>query len=167
MFSVRVFLRDDGLIEWLDVPSGYSITELLAKYGEPEQIWFYSGGLSGYGLPPSFSLVLFYPRLGVLSYNFDGKGEYYKDGNTSSIRVCEKHFSDAHPFSRFYLWNSNNPQTFEQVKAHLLFGLAEWQYRPLEDVTNLSISAFTRAFSSPNSELCLLSPIDIWPFPLP
>jgi hypothetical protein len=132
------------------------------KFTQP----FSKHSLRPYSLPPTFSLALFYPEHGLLFYNQDGQGEYFENGNTLSVKVCAKHFSAS--YSGFYLWNSNKSKTFEQTKpyTYTFSNHADLPFRPLEEVTNLDIPAFTKAFSSPNSTACFLSPIDIWPFPL-
>jgi hypothetical protein len=163
VLGLEIFLSKDGLVESIKTASSYSVAEVLEKFGQPAQIWFYSGGLMPYSLPPNASLALLYPKRGILFYNLDKDGEYFDNGN--AIRVCAKHLA-IHSYSGFYLWDEKTQKTLEQIKGYLFDDTESWRFRPLEEVTNMDIPTFTKAFSSPDSTACFLSPIDIWPFPL-
>jgi len=164
LLGLEIFPSDDGVVESIRTSSSYSMAEVLAKFGRPAQVWFYSSGVRAYQLPPSASLMLLYPKQGLLFYDLLEEGEYFEGGST--IRVCAKHLA-VHSYPGFYLWAGNTQKTFEQIKGYLFDDTESWRFRPLEEVTNMDIPAFTKAFSLPNSTACFLSPINIWPFPLP
>jgi hypothetical protein len=161
---LEIFPGENGLVESIRTESSYTMAEVLEKFGQPTQIWFYSDGVMPYSMPPNASLALLYPKQGMLFYDLYKEGEYFDNGNT--LRVCAKHLA-VHSFPGFYLWNGNTQKTLEQIKGYLFDDTESWRFRPLEEVTNIDIPAFTEAFSSPDSTACFLSPIDIWPYPLP
>lgn len=161
---LEIFPGENGLVESIRTESSYTMAEVLEKFGQPAQIWFYSDGVMPYSMPPNASLALLYPKQGMLFYDLNKEGEYFDNGN--ALRVCAKHLA-VHSFPGFYLWNGNTQKTLEQIKGYLFDDTESWRFRPLEEVTNIDIPAFTDAFSSPDSTACFLSPIDIWPYPLP
>lgn len=164
--SLTFFLTEKRIVESLNVPAFYSLSDLLSNFGTPNQVWFYSGGVSAYSQPPSFSLALYYPDRGILFYYQDGVGEYQSDGKTLSIKVCAKHFA-SQVYPRLYLWNNQSSKTFEQIKTYLFTVPEDWYFRPLEEVTNFEPISFTKAFSDPVNAQCIVSPSDIWPKPIP
>jgi len=161
--GLRIFPDENGLVESMNIYLSRTMAEVLDQFGQPSQIWFYSSGARAYRLLPSASLMFLYPERGMFFYTLEKEADYFDNGR--AVRVCAIHLA-VRTYSGFYLWDGHTPKTLEQMKGYLFDDPEGWRFRPLEDVTNMDIPAFTKAFSVPNSKACFLSPIDIWPYPL-
>lgn len=157
------YYTKESMVDGISVPAFRTITEILGEYGTPKEIWFHSNGISAYSLPPSFIIVIFYPNDGIL-YFVDGQGNYINESDSTIIEVCSEHM-DPSSIPWMYLWSPTTVKTFDQLKP-FVYPDPDIPFHPLEQVTNLDITAFVQAFSDLENEQCIQTPADIWPFPL-
>lgn len=134
----------------------YMLHQVLDAHGRPTSVL-----LTTWGKIPSprygqgnFKLILLYPEQGIaVQYTT----EMRVDGN--NIVGC---LDNAHV--EMDLLPSGHPDTiYEQLTP------TDWQnriasYKPLEEVTSMSIDAFYGTFRQPTDE-CLVTPADLWPVP--
>jgi hypothetical protein len=167
VFRARAFREDTGgnsVIEVFDSDVygkylfSYMLPQILTKYGRPSDIRLKTlteppsqsrGGDIGY-----FNVVLIYPEEGILvNYNTD----IHNLGD--KVNGC---MNNAHVTLSLYpadktnsFWENLDPSLKEDI---------QFNYKPIEDVTSLSINDFYNTFSQPTEE-CITTPANLWPIP--
>ncbi|HZU87125.1 MAG TPA: hypothetical protein VFF78_06555, partial [Anaerolineaceae bacterium] len=134
----------------------YMLHQVLTTYGRPSSVLLFT-----YGEFPSprygqghFKLILIYPKQGIMI-------QY-----TTEMRVVgdnvEGCLANAHIMMD--LFPPENPGAFDEYVASTELPSLMAYYKPLEEVTSLSIDDFYELFRQPTDE-CLVTPANLWPTP--
>ena len=124
-----------------------SISEVLAKYGQPGEVWLATGITPA---PIPFRLNLVYLQEGMaFGYVIDG------DAQSGMFKGC---FADEE-MGRLRLLAPNTATSYKDFTP--IFEL-DRRYLPLEEATDLSMAKFMQQFSDPNQPQCLETPIKLW-----
>lgn len=146
----------DGKVQLIDLFPGkistYSLSEMFILYHKPEEIWVRTAPDSPSGYI-DFEVVLFYPSVGIIaSYNQEAQ----KDAER--IQVClPPKFA-----TRLVLWAPMADDDFQSIIQGTFFANAVDEYRPLQEVTQVTRDGFFEELSKPDAMLCLDTPIDRW-----
>jgi hypothetical protein len=123
----------DQIVQWIQTYRlNYPISEMLAVYGPPSEIWYhmdvklapFEGSLIWY------ELILFYPSKGFVAiYNGDTQFDLKK------IRICpsQVYVNQLDPFLK--LWSPNKQMTFKELTT-----TSFWEYSSFESYTRLDSS---------------------------
>lgn len=135
----------------------YSLADVLSKQGKPASVMISTSGppqiyIGGGG----FYIVLLYPDKGIwVNYTT----QMYVVG--SSVRGCP---ADAH--IEMELYPPGNPDSFFALLEKTDWGVKKIGYKPLEEVTSMSVQEFYDAFRKPTDK-CIETPAKLWPTPEP
>lgn len=134
----------------------YMLHQVLAAYGRPNSVLLTTWGkipTPRYG-QGNFNLILLYPEQGIAV-------QY-----TTEMRVVGNNVEGclANAHVEMSLFPSGNAADFEEYLAP-----TDWKgrlayYKPLEEVTSLSIDEFYQLYRQP-TEKCLATPAHLWPLP--
>jgi hypothetical protein len=158
---------DDVVVGMTVYPPGaeyqYQLHQLLGLLGPPKQILISAQASSPIPELPPTVLILDYGNLGVwASYG------YIPIQNGKNLVICPKTGTGKVSIydnvgGRLELFDPNvdNPRAISlQEYADMVGG---FNAKRLEDVTNMSIETFYKAFIDPDTEVCLETPANIWP----
>lgn len=164
IFPTRLLHRyvvQDGIVQRMEVMLGdlaaYRLPELLAKLGEPNEVWIETYARKREGSLP-FLIVLYYPDQGVLaSFGIEADVE---DGY---VVACPQ----TSLASYLVLWSPVSLLPIEEAVDDTLWlgPFEQWQYKRLETVTDLDSGSFFETFRTPNSSTCIQSEATQWPMP--
>lgn len=161
---LKIYVSEDRVVNSLRVLSLYSIPQIIDEFGVPDEIWLSSSGENYYSLPPYFTIALHYLQDGLLFFVLDGDGTYQNDvDGRLFVQICPEHTTSGTHF--VYLGQLGTTTPFEQLKGYISPD-PEINFQPLEKTTNMDIDTFVEAFTSEENGQCILTPADIWPFPL-
>ena len=140
---------------WVSRDFGYSLSELLIRFGIPEEIWV--NPVTDVGDDkPFYYMVLMYPSKGIL-VDFTGIIEKNED----HLSVCPQNIFSHSPYPpAILLWNSIEQAPFEKFGEEILDDDLGWitnEYRLLQDISpnKLSNSEFHKLYSNATQEECL------------
>ena len=124
-----------------------SISEVLAKYGQPDEVWLATG------ITPAPILV----RLNLVYLQEGMAFGYVTDGDAKSgmFKGC---FSDeATGLLRLLVPDdATNYRDFSKIFEE------DRRYLPLEEATDLTMDDFMQRFSDPTEPQCIETPIELW-----
>jgi len=148
-FSIRVgFIFFNSIL--FDV-SAYSppISEVLAKYGQPDEIWLETVAEEYQGsLPVRLNMV--YLEMGMaVGYVVDG------DHHDDVVTGC---FGDEE-MGRLRLITPNTAISYNDFP--IIFE-ADRRYLLLEEATSMTMDEFMQAFSDPTNPQCIETPAELW-----
>ena len=151
----------NGVVEQIEVNPGlapnYGLSAILSAYGRPEEIRLRTYKQSREGDLP-FDVVLYYPKLGILI-------RYATQGVIAAhhIRGCPQ----ERPAAVIALWSPESGLSFADAARQTIDirDEAEWAYRPVQEVTDMTIDTFWKAHQHIDATACLETPSDIWPPP--
>jgi hypothetical protein len=163
-YRLQIYVIQDDIIEKITAQVGpiaypnYTLAKILSTYGTPNEIWISSYGYSIEGEIP-FTTVLFYSDAVMLLKYYTNASLIEVDGE-SIVRGCIQDKS----VSSLGLWPPDEVLTFEDaVNETTGMNPSEgYLYRPLEDVTDMTIDTFYQTFLEPNAEICIETPAEIW-----
>lgn len=131
----------------------YMLPQMLTNYGQPSEVFLetFTGAPDG-GRPP-FSLLLFYPEKGILVRYFG-----LVEKREKILRVCLSQADVS-----LWLWSPEHSMTLDRLAnlGNEPVGDMSW-FRPLEEVTNMSVEQFYQSFVRSNNTKCLETPVDMW-----
>jgi hypothetical protein len=137
--------------------STYSISHVLSEQGVPSSVMIATlGGPLTRGGTGGFDIMLLYPEQGIL-VNYTTQMHLIG----SNVRGCS---ANAHVEMELYP-SGQGDSFFERLKE------TDWAvkmnyYKPLEEVTSISIEEFYETFRV-SSENCIETPAEVWPVPEP
>ena len=168
--SAREYQKDQGL-ESVDVFGDlhfyqslhyFMLPQILSKYGRPSKVLI-APFVDDPDYPPAawmpFSIVLYYPDLGVLV-------EYI----TPKERV-DDHYRGCPMIGHInlVLWSPKQEISITEVvqrkSGNGINSLNVDFFKPIEEATSLTLDEFYQAFKDPNNSQCIETPMDIWPKP--
>jgi hypothetical protein len=137
--------------------SAYTLPHVLSQLGAPESV-----SISTFGAPLTrggtggFDLLLLYPNQGILinyttQMHLNGKG----------VRGC---LTNAHV--EMELYTPGQPDLFRDWLKKTDWAVKMNYYKPLEEVTSMSVQDFYKTFRVP-TDTCIETPAEIWPIPEP
>ena len=131
----------------------YLLSNVLTKYGQPEQILLSMEILEGEPTSPDyFRIWLLYPSLGSI-IEYWGNAEV-EDG---IIYGCP---SDT--LVSLWLFPPNNAEMYQGTLIESMSEPYSAYYKPTEEALGMTQEEFYNQFSKPNIP-CIESPLDIWP----
>lgn len=136
----------------------YKLSSILSTYGEPSEIWLSSYGHDDFGEIP-FTVVLFYSEDVMLLKYYTNASLVEVDG-LSIVKGCIQDKT----VSSMSLWSPEVEFTFAEGvnKTTGVNPSAGYLYRPLEEVTEMTIETFYQTFLDPDTDVCIETPAEIW-----
>jgi hypothetical protein len=140
-----------------EITIGHQLNRLLENNGQPDETWLLIMPATPGG--PWFYLVLYYQEQGILAqYNgsainfgrLDSNGEFIQTG----FRVCPIGMA---PYLRLM-----PRDTSIRIPEGLGFSGLTHLFRPLQDVTDMSLADFQRIFRNADSTTCFTTPPEPW-----
>ena len=125
-----------------------SVFEILAKYGQPDEIWLETMSFKREDLPTRLNLVYLQKGMAV-GYVVDGDIQdenviaCFTDEETGRVRLLAPNTAISY---------KDFPTIFEKDRRYL----------PLEEATDLTIAEFMEQFSDPTKPQCLETPTELW-----
>jgi hypothetical protein len=133
----------------------YSLSHVLSEQGMPSSVMIEASGLTGYPVVAAgIDIALLYPDQGIwVNYTMP---MYNQDG----IKMgCP-----ANAYIKMELYPPGNPETFYSFLDKTDWGVTKKGYKPLEEVTPMSVEQFYQIFRNPTDK-CVETPEGIWPTP--
>ncbi len=141
--------------QFLQTWQRYTLPQLLTTDGAPAQVLLRtsSAGPTGTWIP--YHLVLFYPQRGMM-VRYLGPVEI----NGGMIRACPQRSEIT-----LWLWSPTRSLTLQDVSGfdHEFPADQIETFLSLQEATGLTIDQFVQSFSQPDNQLCLETPIQLWP----
>ena len=148
-FNIRMgFIFNNSILFQV---SGYSpsISEVLAKYGQPDEVWLETMPKAYQGVLP-VRLNMVYLKLGMaVGYRADG------DSDNGVVTGC---FADKET-GRLRLIIPNTATSYYDFP--IIFE-TDRHYRLLEEATSMTMAEFMQAFSDPTNPQCIETPAELW-----
>lgn len=155
-----VYRRDEYVFNSIffnETVSAYMLPRVLSEQGIPESVMIYTNGAPlTRGGTGGFNIALFYPSRGVFVHY------------TTQMNIIEKNVhgcpQSAHVWMELFPLSDTDNFFTELEKTN-------WQYfkngfKPLEEVTSMSLDEFYNIFSQPTDK-CIETPANLWPIPEP
>ena len=136
----------------------YTLSTILSTYDLPSEVWISSYGYSIEGEIP-FTTVLFYSESVMLLKYYTNATLVELDG-VPHVKGCIQDKS----VSIMSLWAPEVDITFSEAVNHTTGMNPDegYLYRPLEEVTDMSVETFYQIFLDPDTETCIETPAEIW-----
>lgn len=133
----------------------YSLSHVLSEQGIPDSVMIYIPRVEGYPLVVGTGIMeaaLLYPEQGIwINY------EMSMDNNGNIIKGCP---ANAH--IEMQLYPSGNPESFFSLLEKIDWERTKGGYKPLEEVTSMSLEQFYETFRNPTDQ-CIETPTNLWP----
>jgi hypothetical protein len=156
--------NNEFVVDQIVIIEGYQseIPTVLLKYGEPDQIWFWTNGPS---IHNDGHLILFYQDRGMM---FTYSGEVTLRGNDSNefyFEVCSNIIGRLEP--QIKLWSRSESKDFYLIVNELierLEMLGHSEIRQLEQISNISVHEFYTAIvnGAATVDFCFQSDVEYW-----
>ena len=161
-FGVTVNNKDnEQIVQEISIHRGYQseISSVLLKYGEPDQIWFWTNGPSIYN---EGYLFLFYQNQGMAFYYFGDTPLWGNGENTGYFEVCTNELNKLGP--SILLWNPSNSKDFSSIIDDWIFYLSDKNIKELDQISNLSVHNFYSSIvnGTNTDDFCFESDIEYW-----
>jgi hypothetical protein len=153
MISLLVLGSPDFEEEFAQDLGNYLLSQLLATYGQPSEVLLRTY-LDPEGMYP-FHLLLYYPEQGIMVRYIDLAE---RDGEI--LRFCPKQ-----PGITLWLWSPERRMTIMDIAITGVEGFPEDEvayFRPIDEVTEMSIERFYQTFAQSADDTCLETPADLW-----
>ena len=125
-----------------------TISEVLAKYGQPDEVWLETIPREYQNSLP-FQLNMVYLELGMaVGYVVDG------DHQDDVVIGCF-----AHQKGNLRIITPKTANSYHDFSP--IFGV-DRHYRLLEEATNMTMDEFMQAFSDPTNPQCIETPAELW-----
>ena len=146
-----------GSPEFLQRVEYYSLSNLLSEQGIPASVMI-SRELTYENNRRSFliDIAVLYPNQGIWAQYTTWMAEN-EVGN--SMRSCP-----INARIEMFLTSTGNPDSFYRLLDKTDWGTTKIGYRPLEEVTSMSVDEFYETFRNPTDQ-CIETPTNIWPTP--
>ena len=152
---------ENGIVDYIsvynfDLAPNYYLSNFLATYGQPTEIWMRTYSKYEMGLHP-FLVDLFYQDKGILIEYSTGEPLKEFDGKLQNCMVTEM---DS-PF--IHLWSPETKNlSFQEAKKFIdTTNLPE--PKPLLEATGMDVKTFYETFRNPETTACLETPKNLWP----
>ncbi len=149
----QLYKLKNGVIESIEIGilniDHYTLENLLEEYGPPDEIWVRTGRKDEYQTVTDLYLFVFYKGEGIAAWYYDINARV----EDNSIVGCPE--ISGH----LMVWNPMQPYTFDEIKNHFTVAPKELSFKPLVEVSGMSIEEYTRHPS------CIEAPLDLWPLP--
>lgn len=135
----------------------YSLAHVLTEQGVPASVMIQFNGASLY---PDYALgldiALIYPDQGIwVNYKMPMQ-------NRANAKVgCPNGSAQVD----MELFPSGNRNSFYAQLDQTNWGVTKGAYKPLEEVTGMSVEKFYETFRNPTSDQCIQAPANLWPTP--
>jgi len=137
--------------------SAYTLSRVLTEQGVPSSVMIAtSGGPLTRGGTGGFDILLLYPDQSIL-VNYTTQMQLIGE----NVRGCPQ---NSHV--EMELYPPGNPETFFQFLERTDWAVKKNYYKPLEDVTPMSVEDFYQIFREPTTQ-CIETPANLWPVPEP
>jgi hypothetical protein len=139
--------------EFTEDLDNYLLSQLLATYGQPSEVLLRTY-LDPEGMYP-FHLLLYYPEQGIMVRYID-----LAERDEETLRFCPKQ-----PGITLWLWSPERKMTIMDIAVTGAAGFPENEvayFRPLDEVTELSVEQFHQTFAQPADDTCLETPANLW-----
>lgn len=135
----------------------YSLSHVLSEQGIPDSVMIYIPRVEGYPIVAGvLDAALLYPEQGIwVNY------EMSMDNNGNNIKGCP---ANAH--IEMQLYPSGNPESFFSLLEKTDWERTKGGYKPLEEVTSMSLEQFYETFRNPTDQ-CIETPTNLWSTPEP
>jgi hypothetical protein len=160
---VWVYRRDDGKVNWIDISSkpldGIQYYDLLAKYGEPSEIFFFT--YNNFQTRPPWiksnerpaNVILYYAGEGILAeYEFFGK----LNETTNLITVCPTLTSQE-------LWLDPKGTKYSQSEINQTVLGNGPDVIKIDEATSISKQEFYTLYKDKTQTKCFETPSSLWP----
>ncbi|MCC6607820.1 MAG: hypothetical protein IT327_31730 [Anaerolineae bacterium] len=158
---IMFYTTRNGVIEYIEAEVGtsetYELSQVLATYGMPSDVWFSTYGQSRDNNLPFRTLILYLDQGFVVSY-FDNAEKI--NGN---IMGCFQKSNNQ--YARIWLWNPEDELNSEEVFDISPLVDQTQTYFPLREATDLELSDFYEIFKDVSSGSCIQTPANLWPSP--
>lgn len=133
----------------------YSLSHVLSDQGIPDSVMIYIPRVEGYPIVAGvLEMVLLYPEQGIwIKYAMS----MHNNGNV--IKGCP---ANAH--IEMELYPPGNPESFFSLLEKTDWGIVKGGYRPLEEVTSMSVEQLYGIFQN-STDKCIETPTNLWPTP--
>lgn len=149
-FAIRIGYRFSGTL--LSGVSAYAIpiADVLARYGQPDEIWFTSEDV----LREEFLLM----RLNLVYFGKGIVAGYLLHGTVENevATTCLNWENDRGSLRLVVPNTITNYQDFSPIFER------DRRYLPLAEATSITVEEFMEMFSNPDAEHCLQTPISLW-----
>ncbi|RME58156.1 hypothetical protein D6779_07100 [Candidatus Parcubacteria bacterium] len=159
-----VYLRQnyvvrDGVIERIYIPTtghveAYRLSNFLSAYGPPAEIGVRTYS-THYRQELPFEVALFYPERGILAMYFDMRAGVEDEQVIGCIQEQNSAFLG--------LWSPEDEMTFVDALKVFSWFDEQWQFLPLEEVTDMDVATFYETYLDPAAEVCVRTPQALWP----
>ncbi len=136
----------------------YSLAHVLSEQGMPDSVMIEGAGLSS-SYPVilgELDIALLYPDQGIW-VNYTMAGDY----QDIVERGCP---ANAH--IQMELYPPGNRDSFFSLLDQTNWGITKNGYKPLGEVTSMSVEEFYQTFRNPTDK-CIETPANLWPIPEP
>jgi hypothetical protein len=142
---------------FLDRAAYYSLAHVLTEQGMPASVMIQFIGGSLYPVyAGGLDIALLYPDQGIwVNYTMPMQ-------NHGDIKIgCPNGNAQV----KMELFPTGNPKSFYAQLDLTNWGMIKGAYKPLEEVTTLSVEKFYETFRNPTSDQCIQAPANLWPTP--
>lgn len=154
--SKLIYIEVIGL-QWHE----YSLSELLSKYGPPDEVIVHTFQWVPGSAPP-FALFLFYSEKGILAYFPSLVEKNEVQVTESTIRGCLSVSADLS------LWSPKNSWTLDEAVKHMTVPILEQEDKPrlsIYEATGMSVFEFYETYKNSTVTPCIDTPKNLWPVP--
>ncbi|MBN2499227.1 MAG: hypothetical protein JXB38_00590 [Anaerolineales bacterium] len=148
---------------FFEVTGAYRLDSILTQFGEPTDILFRSFKVGAQGFPSATQL--YYHRKGVVvEYISENYGTVIDEAGRDTGQIIT---NPANGHVCFILLPENASLSPEYLNSNFLNGTEEWAdqaFRPLEEVTNMTIDTFYKIYLTPHSQEYIFTDESLWPY---
>jgi len=145
----------DSVLAYQDTASRFNLSDLLAEYGQPSEVYINTTSTSPTGKVP-FSLVVYYAEKGILAFYHDNAPIV-----GDNIHFCTREKAPINLEAWF-----PSPITRQKVKEEFIAALDYWIFDtglyPIQDVSNLTVDQFYLNFRDNNNTSCIVTLANKW-----
>lgn len=152
---------ENGVVDYIsvynfDLAPNYRLSNFLATYGPPTEIWMRTYSKYEMDLHP-FLVDLFYQDKGILIEYSTGDPLKEIDGKLQNCQIKEM---DS-PF--IYLWSPETQNLSFHDAKKFIDTMSLPEPKPLLDATGMDVKTFYETFTNPDTDVCLETPKNLWP----
>jgi hypothetical protein len=136
----------------------YSLSGMLNIHGPPAEVWLNATPIM-MDDQPRYTYVLFYPEQGIMTAR-----EFFAEIKDGVLEMCPNDYVNTPSF--LWLWSPTSEMSFfDNADGKLInfYPGSNIEYFLLEDVTNMNVETFYITYLDPDTDECILSPVNIWP----
>jgi hypothetical protein len=157
-FLSHWYTVEENTVQLIEVQYGtsplYSLSKVLAKYGQPTEVWARTYADTPSTTHANFLIVAFYAKLGIMAA--------YDENATKGDQIISACLPSSLTASNLVLWAASDSDDFQSVINQTSLTDKDLHYRSLEEATRVSVGTFFDTLSRPDAQLCIETPIDLW-----